>query len=399
MGRPHEYVSQARHALAGEFAQLQPGSAVLLAVSGGADSMALAASAVYAAKDRAIQLHSLTVDHGLRPESAQEAAKVVEQLRTMGIDARSVRICISQGERKECSAKRSGADNNESSGPEGNARRGRYQALADEARRVWNESLVRESSWAGVPVLLGHNADEQAETVLLGLARGSGARSLAGMPRRGSLPEQPDVPMIRPLIDMRRDALRTVCKELDVAWVEDPTNALNSEWRSAEGDPLKRSAIRHIVMPAMEEVFGDHVVHTLVRTGALLREDDTALSSLADDTFKDVIVNTDEVSLAATRAESSAFNSVTPPIFIDSKRLRAYPRAVRTRVVRKAALLVGARGGELFYSHIDALDKLIIGNQNNSRVDLPGAYAWKQRGIIEIGSGQPPPAALNPTCS
>ena len=366
MAGPHPAVSQARHALAREFAQIPIGGRVLLAVSGGADSMALAASAAFAARARAIQVHSLTVDHGLRPESSQEAEIVVRRLMALGIDARAVHINVAA-----CAGAKSG--------PEGQARSARYRALAQESLRLAQEGLPHEvkslpheqASVQGVPVFLGHNADEQAETVLLGLARGSGARSIAGMPRRGVLPEHHHIPMIRPLLNMRREELRTVCRELGVPWVEDPTNTLESEWRSAHGDPLKRISVRHILMPALENVFGAGIVASLVRTGMMAGDDDAALSTLA------------EQALEKARVEEM-------PMRIDTHVLREYPRAIRTRALRQAALAVGARPGELFFQHIAALDKLVMSSNNNMRVDLPGAHAWKLRGMIDIRPGQSP---------
>ena len=356
MSFPPPVVTAARHALRDTFRDLEVGAHVLLAVSGGADSMALAASAAFAARENAIMLHSLTVDHGLRPESADEAACVVHRLQILGIDARAERITLGAG-----------------LGPEGEARAARYAALAKEARRIWQEhSGVSSSTVYAVPVLLGHNANDQAETVLLGLARGSGARSVRGMPSVGSLPEYPDVPMMRPLLDMTSQSLEQVCRELGVDWAEDPTNGAESEWRAADGSMLMRSAIRHKIFPVLESVFGEGIVDSLVRTGTLLGSDDDALSHYAHEAWRE------------TLCESS---NATEGISLSCADLSEYPRAVRTRVLRMAALKAGARSGELFFSHISALDKLIVGKENNLQVDLPGARAHKNRGILFISSG------------
>lgn len=425
MSFPPPVVTAARHALRDTFRELEIGGHVLLAISGGSDSMALAASAAFAAKEKSIVLHSLTVDHGLRPESADEAACVVQRLQALGIDARAERISLGTG-----------------LGPEGEARAGRYAALANEARRIWqeqygaarscqplsfsnssesvrgscglglpklslsgaspaaahcatydvsafsslaneerstclgNNSAAQDERAAGaVPVLLGHNANDQAETVLLGLARGSGARSVRGMPRIGTLPGYADVPMIRPLLDMSSQSLEQVCIELDVEWVEDPTNGVESEWRAADGSMLVRSAIRHKIFPVLEDVFGKGIVDSLMRTGALLGSDDDALTEYARD------------ALRKTLCEAG---SSTGGIALSCSDLKKYPQAIRTRVVRTAALQAGARHGELFFSHISALDKLIIGKENNLQVDLPGARAYKNHGILIISPGQSP---------
>ncbi len=425
MSFPPPVVTAARHALRDTFRELEVGGHVLLAISGGSDSMALAASAAFAAKENSIVLHSLTVDHGLRPESADEAACVVQRLQALGIDARAEKITLGVG-----------------LGPEGEARVGRYAALANEARRIWQEQygsaracqplsfsnsseLVRSAREPGlpklslsgaspavahsaicgvsassslaneerstclgnnsaaqderaagaVPVLLGHNANDQAETVLLGLARGSGARSVRGMPRTGALPGYADVPMIRPLLDMSSQSLEQVCIELGIEWVEDPTNGVESEWRAADGSMLVRSAIRHKIFPVLEDVFGKRIVDSLMRTGALLGSDDDALTEYARD------------ALRKTLCEAG---SSTGEIALSCADLKKYPQAIRTRVVRTAALQAGARHGELFFSHISALDKLIIGKENNLQVDLPGARAYKNHGILIISPGQSP---------
>lgn len=359
MSFPPPVVTAARHALRDTFRELGVGEHVLLAVSGGADSMALAASATCVAQENAIVLHSLTVDHGLRPESADEAACVVQRLQALGIDARAEKISLGSG-----------------LGPEGEARAGRYAALAHEARRIWQEHSGACCEMVNaVPVLLGHNANDQAETVLLGLARGSGARSVRGMPRTGTLPGYADVPMIRPLLDMSSQSLKQVCIELGVEWVEDPTNGIESEWRAADGSMLVRSAIRHKIFPVLENIFGAGIVDSLVRTGALLGCDDDALTEYARE------------ALRKTLCEAA---SGTGDVALSCADLREYPQAIRTRVVRAAALQAGARHGELFFSHISALDKLVIGKENNLQVDLPGARAHKNHGILIISPGQSP---------
>ncbi|MCI5825240.1 MAG: tRNA lysidine(34) synthetase TilS [Arcanobacterium sp.] len=405
MAHPHPLVSQARHALQRAFSALPIGAHVLLAVSGGADSMALALGARYAARERAIALHSLTVDHGLRPESASEAAAVRTRLEQLGIAARIATVSVEHAGGGQ--------------GPEGAARVVRYRALAEEAVRIG-----QEYGDLAAPVFLGHNADDQAETVLLGLARGSGARSIAGMPESGRLPGHPEVPMVRPLLSMRRAELRTVCRELGVKWEEDPTNQLDSEWRAADGSALRRSALRYQVIPLLEEVLGAGVVPALVRTGALVAADDAALMESARAALTAAQVAKPEAEeprevplvrrqgeneLSAARlaeravhigGENGSHCSVMSEtdltmaseahcavVRIDCAILAAYPQAVRTRSVRLAALAVGARGGELFFSHISALDKLVTGRENNIHIDLPGAHATKCHGVLEIAQG------------
>ena len=170
---PHPAVAEVRRAVRRGLDGLAAGDLVLAACSGGADSLALAAALAYEAPRPALRAGGVTVDHGLQPGSAERARRVAAVLAGLGLDpVEAVPVTVAAGP---------GAG-----GPEAAARGARYQAL-DEA--------------AGAPapaaVLLGHSLDDQAETVLLGLARGSGARSLAGMAaRRGRYR--------RPLLGVRR---------------------------------------------------------------------------------------------------------------------------------------------------------------------------------------------------
>lgn len=346
MAGPHPLVSQARHALARSFSSLPVGSTVLLAVSGGADSMSLAASAVFSARDRAIQVHSLTVDHSIRPESGEEARRVAENLRKLGCCAHTEKISLP-----------SRADS--AAGPEGEARNYRYLALARWARKLGTPR-------SPATVFLGHNANDQAETVLLGLGRGSGARSIAGMRERGPLPVCEDVPMCRPLLDFSAADLRTVCECLHLEFFDDPTNELESEWKTAAGKPLRRASVRHRVIPLLEEILDAGVVAALGRTAKMLRDDDDALSLIAAEAYADV-------ALPAADAQ-----------VLDCAKLAKYPRAVRTRVIRSAILACGGRGGELVYWHLSELDRLVTDHVNKRGIDLPGVKARRENNLLEL---------------
>src|SRR5699024_10892879 len=138
--------------------------------------------------------------------------------------------------------------------PEAAARTARYAALADAAQDA-------------AAVLLGHTIDDQAETVLLGLGRGSGARSLAGMPAAAGL-------WRRPFLGLRRSDTEACCTALGLGWAEDPTNAPDGPWRRADGGPLRRAAVRHHVLPALEDALGPGVAEALARTAQRLRDDE-----------------------------------------------------------------------------------------------------------------------------
>jgi tRNA(Ile)-lysidine synthase len=207
---------------------------LLVACSGGGDSVALAAAAVAVRGPGAV--HAAVVDHGLQDGSADVAAAVADLLTGLGAVASVHRVEVTGG-----------------GGTEAAARRARYAALR--AARPGEHS----------PVLLGHTLDDQAETVLLGLGRGSGARSLCGM--RGW-----DPPWLRPLLGLRRSVTRAACAALGLPVWDDPHNT----------DPrFTRVRLRHEVLPLLEDVLSGGVAEALARTAAQLREDGDALDEVA----------------------------------------------------------------------------------------------------------------------
>ena len=208
-----------------------------MACSGGADSLALAAAAAHVGT-RAV--HGLVVDHGLQPGSAAQAAAACAALAGLGVDARVAAVTVTEA----------------GDGPEAAARRARYAALREES-----------TAWGGAPVLLGHTLDDQAETVLLGLGRGSGARSLAGM-------RAWDPPWCRPLLGVRRAVTRAACAEAGLEPWEDPHNA----------DPrYTRVRLRREVLPLLEDVLAGGVAEALARTAGQLADDDAALDATASE--------------------------------------------------------------------------------------------------------------------
>jgi tRNA(Ile)-lysidine synthase len=230
-------VAQVRRAVRTALAGLpapQRAAPLLVACSGGADSTALAAAAVAVRGEEAV--HAAVVDHGLQDGSAAQAAATASMLRDLGVSATVQRVEVSGG-----------------GGVEAAARRARYGALR--AARPHPDA----------PVLLGHTLDDQAETVLLGLGRGSGARSLAGM-------QAWDPPWLRPLLGVRRSVTRAACAAAGLPVWDDPHNA----------DPrFTRVRLRHEVLPLLEDVLAGGVAEALARTAAQLREDGDALDELA----------------------------------------------------------------------------------------------------------------------
>jgi tRNA(Ile)-lysidine synthase len=292
-----------RRALGG----LPSGSLVLVACSGGADSLALAAAVAHESR-RGWRAGAVTVDHGLQPDSAARARQVAGTCLRLGFDPVEV-IAVVVGQ---------------SGGPEAAARTSRYRALSAAAMRH-----------AATAVLLGHTLDDQAETVLLGLARGSGTRSLAGMAPQSGI-------FVRPLLDLSRAATRDACLAQGLTPWDDPHNR----------DPAyARARVRHDALPALEKALGPGVAEALARTARLLRDDADALDAWTD--HAEAAVSSDEG--------------------LDIAALTALPRAVRTRLLRRAAIAAGSPSTTLAAGHIDALDTLITDWHGQSWIDLPGS--------------------------
>ncbi|MBJ7287613.1 tRNA lysidine(34) synthetase TilS, partial [Williamsia sp.] len=210
------------------------GPEVCVGLSGGADSLALTAGAVHAG----LSVTALVVDHDLQAGSEAVARTAAAHARALGASATVVRVEVGAG-----------------GGPEGAARRARYDAL--------------DSMRSGRPVLLAHTLDDQAETVLLGLARGSGPRSIAGMVGWAA-------PWGRPLLELRRSTTVAACAELGVTPHVDPHNS----------DPrFTRSRLRTEVLPLLEDVLQGGVASALARTATQLRADSDLLDDLAARTF------------------------------------------------------------------------------------------------------------------
>jgi tRNA(Ile)-lysidine synthase len=227
-------VAQARQAVRQLLKKAAPVDDVAVAVSGGADSLALAAATAYVAARLELSVHALIVDHQLQPGSADVAATAAKQLHGLGIaDVRILTVTVTGR-----------------GGPEAAARNARYKALRS----------------AGFPlVLLGHTQDDQAETVLLGLGRGSGPRSIAGM-------RDLDPPWARPFLSVPRVTTVAACEALGLTAWEDPHNV----------DPAyTRVRLRREVLPLLEDVLQGGVAPALARTAAQLRDDTEALDALA----------------------------------------------------------------------------------------------------------------------
>lgn len=286
-----------------------PPAGWVVACSGGADSLALAWAAHHVAGRRGLGVRALVVDHGLQEASAAVARTVVETLAGFGLDAAAVRVTVPD----------TGA------GPEASAREARYAALTTAAGE-------------GERILLGHTLDDQAETVLLGLARGAGLRSLAGMPvTRGVLD--------RPLLGLGREVTASACDELGLTPWADPMNA---DHRYA------RVRVREVVLPTLERELGPRIREALARTASRLRETHDLISELAEETEPDLVP--------------------------DCLHLLGLAPGLRRRVVRDWLSATGAT--DVASVHVDAVERLVTHWRGQKGIDVPGGRVSRRDGRL-----------------
>ena len=289
-------------------ADLEPGALVLVALSGGPDSLALAVVTAFEAPRANLDWGAVVVDHQLQPDSTVVAVTAAAQARQLGADpVDTVAVQVGTG-----------------GGPEAAARDARHAALRDVAQARGAAAL-----------LFGHTLDDQAESVLLGLARGSGTRSLAGMAMRDGL-------VRRAFLTLRRTQTEAICRAGGLSWYDDLHNA----------DPAyARSRIRARLLPVLEHELGPGIALGLARTAALARADADLLDAQA-------------VEVQARAAAGSMDWCIDV--------LRDAPAALRSRVLRAAALAAGCPASALTAGHIAAISALIDDWHGQTGVDLPG---------------------------
>jgi tRNA(Ile)-lysidine synthase len=313
---PSPAVAEVRNAVRETLDDLEPGELVLAACSGGADSLALAAALAFVAPRAGLRAGGVTVDHGLQQFSAERATALAARMCKLGLDP-ALNIKVTPAKDNEAAA-----------------RAARYEALDQAA-----------TSHHAKTVLLGHTLDDQAETVLLGLARGSGSRSLAGMPARRGLYR-------RPLLGLRRATTAAACAELGLDPWQDPHN---HDFR------FTRVRVRHQLMPVLEEALGPGVAEALARTAGQLRADAECLDDLAF-------------------AESGQLRGdCSDPAGLDARYLKDLPAAIRTRVLRDAAIMAGCPPGALTARHVERIEDLVTGWRGQRWVDLPGGVRARRR--------------------
>ena len=283
----------------------EAGDTILVAVSGGADSLALAHALSVESKEFVISVIAVTIDHQLQEQSGAQAEKVKDQLKNFGLECiiKKVKVNIQDG-------------------LEASARKSRYEGL---------QEVAKEQN--AVAVFLGHTRDDQAETVLLGLARGSGTRSLSGMAHHTGL-------YVRPLLEITRTQNENYCEEMKLQYWNDPHN---------QYPEFTRVRVRTEALPILEKSIGPGIAEALARSAQLLRDDADALDHWA---------KREELHLDLTD--------------LDCAHLEELPRAIRSRIIRAAIYAAGAPAGSVTMEHVSAVEALICAWSGQGGLNLPG---------------------------
>jgi len=288
------------------FEKLEPNSKVCIGVSGGADSLALAAAAKLESKNFSIDLVAVIVDHGLQANSAEIAEFAKQQLIKLGfqdifVGRASVQI---------------------TDGLEASARRARY--------KVFQQAI---ETYGPNTFLLGHTKNDQAEGVLLGLARGSGTKSLSGMQEVSGI-------FVRPLLGIDRATTEIACHESNIEYWVDPHNS---------NQDFTRVRVRENILPLLENEIGPGIIDALARSAKILREDATALDEWAESVFRQV-----------------------KPMDIEISILDGLPVAVRSRVLRMAIYAAGAPAGSISAAHLEPIEAFVSDWRGQGHTSLPG---------------------------
>lgn len=310
----------ARRAVERSLVDLASEDLVLVACSGGADSLALAAAAAHCQAKGLVRAGAVVIDHGLQANSATVAAQAAQQCAQLGlapVEVVQVQVALGSG----------------SGGVEAAARAARYGAF---------EQVASKHQVAAI--LLAHTQDDQAETVLLGLARGSGSRSIKGMNPVAGL-------WRRPFLGLGRAETEQVCATLNMEPYSDPHN---------QDQQFARVRVRSQVIPALQAALGESVVPALARTAQQLQDDCSALDDLA-------------ATELAARTTQTADRAVGHALAIGGDLpLAEVARAVRTRVIRLFLLGGGCDAERLSSTHIDSIDSLVVDWRGRGPVRVPG---------------------------
>jgi tRNA(Ile)-lysidine synthase len=281
---------------------------VLVACSGGADSLALAAALAFEGPKLHLRIGAVIVDHGIQPETAKVAKETATQLAELGFALVEI-VTVQVGSE---------------GGLEAAARSARYEAI-DEVAAAVDAKFV----------LLAHTLGDQAETVLLGLARGSGARSLSGMAELTGR-------YLRPLLSLTRSQTVEVCEATELKIWHDPHNTQ---------ERFSRVRVRENVLPVLEHELGPGIAESLARTADQLREDADALDELAVAAF-------DEIGRTLATAVELSISG-----------LEKLPVALRYRVIR-----IGGKALDAHFhrGHVLEIDRLVTNWHGQKPLAVPG---------------------------
>lgn len=313
---------------------------VLVACSGGRDSMALAAVSHIVCATLGIHCGAVIVDHQLQAGSRQVARDAARRCEDLGLDPVTVRAIDVQ-------------DLHGGRSTEDVARQARYAAIVETARDD-----------AAAVVLLAHTRDDQAETVAMDLMRSAGIDALAGMP---PVFERDGVRFLRPFLELTRKQTTAICGELGITWWDDPTNGdtMPADQPLPESYPL-RSRVRHTLMPYLSSFFnGDFPAH-LAQSTEVARADRDFLEVSADGLYGKAVCRNGEDTVVDMRVKPLA---------------EAHP-AIRRRVI---ARVLAELGMAFTSSHVRSIEALVTHWHGQGPVSLPSGYsANRQKHVIRV---------------
>lgn len=334
---------------------------VLVACSGGRDSMALAAVSHIVCTSMGVRCGAVIVDHGLQAGSEQVASEAADRCHALGLGLVIMRNATVQARGE---------------GLEAAARQARYDELC---------AAAHESG--AIAVLLAHTMDDQAETVLIGLLRSRGVDALAGMPQVFT---RSGVTFARPLLTLTRDETTGLCEDLGVEYWDDPTNGDAVDGELPDDYPL-RSRVRHDLLPAIERFAGFNVTRHFAESAQLARMDKEYLDQRSDEVMGEAVTAVDRP------ASSAAVSTDTPRacaaddtndsghgigLMIGVKRIAREPEAIRLRVIAHALSQAGVNASA---AQIAAIDRLVVDWHGQGGVSLPRGYsANRKKHVIRV---------------
>lgn len=334
---------------------------VLVACSGGRDSMALAAVSHIVCTSMGVRCGAVIVDHGLQAGSERVASEAADRCRALGLGPVIMRNATVQARGE---------------GLEAAARQARYDELC---------AAAHESG--AIAVLLAHTMDDQAETVLIGLLRSRGVDALAGMPQVFT---RSGVTFARPLLTLTRDETTGLCEDLGVEYWDDPTNGDAVDGELPDDYPL-RSRVRHDLLPAIERFAGFNVTRHFAESAQLARMDKEYLDQRSDEVMGEAVAAVDwpassaAVSTDAPRAcvaGDTNDSSHGIGLMISVKRIAREPEAIRLRVIAHALSQAGVNASA---AQIAAIDRLVVDWHGQGGVSLPRGYsANRKKHVIRV---------------